>query len=191
MAESPQVLLLHCAHPSPTSGTELPVLSCPQQLGQGTGDRGRLRPSRDRALGVLPGQGDSRGGAEGLWQGLVLMAGTHRVLRLGTEPRGQFCRTRGRERHRGQQEVAEPSQHLRQAQGTRQVLTAAGTASSGRWELGRRAGRGRGERGDTEVTALGELLSLLREQEQAGTVQARPAESHQTLGATKHRATKH
>lgn len=40
-------------------------------------------------------------GAEGLWQGLVLMAGTHRVLRLGTEPqqhtgepRGEFCCTR-------------------------------------------------------------------------------------------------
>lgn len=131
-------------------------------------------------------------GAEGLWQGLVLMAGTHRVLRLGTEPQQHTGEPRGSsaapgesqgKEHRGQ-EVAEPPHHLRQAQGTQQVLTAAGAASSGRWEWGRREGRARGERGDT-VTAQGELLPL-REQKQAGTVQASPAESHQTPRATKH-----
>lgn len=129
-------------------------------------------------------------GAEGLWQGLVLMAGTHRVFRLGTEPQQHTGEPRGSsaapgesqgKEHRGQ-EVAEPPHHLQQAQGTQQVLTTAGAASSGRWEWGRREGRARGERGDT-VTAQGELLSL-REQKQAGTVQASPAESHQTLRAT-------
>lgn len=193
MAESPRChkcWLLHRAHPCPTSATKLPVLSCHQEVREGMEEGSE--PAGTGLSAFCQGKVAAGRGAEGLWQGLVLMAGTHRVFRLGTEPQQHTGEPRGSsaapgesqgKEHRGQ-EVAEPPHHLRQAQGTQQVLTAAGAASSGRWEWGRREGRARGERGDT-VTAQGELLPL-REQKQAGTVQASPAESHQTPRATKH-----
>lgn len=130
--------LLLRAHPGATSAT----LCCPVPGGE-RGEGGRLRPSRDGALGVLPGKGGSRRGAEGLWQGLDLMAGTHRVLRLGTggSPGGILLH-QGKEQQG--QEVAEPSQQLQQAQGTQQVLTAAGAASR-EWAGGRGEPREREE----------------------------------------------
>lgn len=188
--------LLHRAHPGATSAT----LCCPVPGGD-RGEGGRLRPSRDGAPGVLPGKGGSRRGAEGLWQGLDLMAGTHRVLRLGTEPQQHPEEPRGNSAAPGARRV--PGEGAAGTGGGRAIPAApagtgdpAGTYSSrsSQQGMGRREGRARGERGDT-VTAQGELLAL-RDTSKRG--QCKPAllratqhQGHPTPGPPNTRAIKH
>lgn len=102
--------------------------------------------------------------AEGFWQGLVLMAGTHRVLRLGTEPRqhtgeprGEFCCTRGQESDRGRSTRDRRWQsHPTPPAGTGDPAgTYSSRSSSGRWELGRREGRAGKKREETQLLLRG------------------------------------
>lgn len=157
-----------------------PALSCPQEL---RGDRGRVRPSRDGALWALPGQGGAGGEQRGSgrawssWQGHTECSGWGQSLNSthGGSPGDNPAA--GRVTGEG----------ARGTGGGRAIPAGtgdpAGTYSSRsrqqrERELDRREGRA-GEREETQLLPREELLSL-REQKQAGTVRASPAERHQT-----------